>query len=256
MCIIGQRALLGKSIENRKKNKRIDWLYLKVSVLMYMVRVIFLMVVIYLNQSHGQTIFVVTLVQRRSLDFHQLMGFEKMRFNIKQVKKKAMLLYSSVKLQTAKERTADSKTSIQMTCKCGKSHLAKESAAVSNEMVILLEYMDMGSVCNSCFLQKSRTCIEYVTSEEMKRSGHKQITLDHLTVEQLRFIHCSTSAILELFHLHNPASSTKPLVHRDIKPRKNTLLSCNANGDVKIADFGLLYINCNLHKICARIWMG
>ncbi|ETO09001.1 MAP kinase kinase [Reticulomyxa filosa] len=117
----------------------------------------------------------------------------------------------------------------------------------SNEVVILLEYMDMGSVCDSCF-PKSREHALNTSPEEMERSGHKQITLDHLTVEQLRFI--ARQVLLGLFHLHNPASSTKPLIHRDIKPQ-NILLSCN--GDVKIADFGLLYQLQSPQDVCTNM---
>ena len=108
---------------------------------------------------------------------------------------------------------------------------------IRNSVVILLEYMDMGSVYDSCFPYDRKRAdsggdILNSTIEEQEKSGHKQITIDKLTYKQIIFIAREVLIGLNSLHKCNP-----PLVHRDIKPQ-NILLS--SMGEVKIADFGLL----------------
>jgi len=101
----------------------------------------------------------------------------------------------------------------------------------SNEIAVALEYMDMGSVYDSCFNTNAHNK-SAVSMEEQLKTGHKQIIIDKLQYDQLRFI--ARQSLLGLHALH---SNSPPLIHRDIKPH-NILLS--SYGAVKIADFGLL----------------
>eukprot|EP01083_Nonionella_stella_P023601 65303_1 len=100
----------------------------------------------------------------------------------------------------------------------------------SNEIAVALEYMDMGSVFDSCFNAQSNKAA--ISVEEQMKTGHKQIVVDKLSYDQLRFI--ARQSLLGLHALH---SNIPPLIHRDIKPQ-NILLS--SFGAVKVADFGLL----------------
>merc|ERR1712154_14367 len=98
-------------------------------------------------------------------------------------------------------------------------------------IAVALEYMDMGSVYDSCFNQANNHKMS-ITLEEFNKTGHEQICVNKLTYDQLRFI--ARQTLLGLYALH---SNSPPLIHRDIKPQ-NILLS--SFGSVKIADFGLL----------------
>ena len=100
----------------------------------------------------------------------------------------------------------------------------------SNEIAVALEYMDMGSVYDSCFNTANNK--SSISVEEQIKTGHKQIIVDKLDYDQIRFI--ARQCLLGLHALH---SNSPPLIHRDIKPQ-NILLS--SYGSVKIADFGLL----------------
>eukprot|EP00485_Elphidium_margaritaceum_P014516 CAMPEP_0202729938 /NCGR_PEP_ID=MMETSP1385-20130828/186386_1 /ASSEMBLY_ACC=CAM_ASM_000861 /TAXON_ID=933848 /ORGANISM="Elphidium margaritaceum" /LENGTH=830 /DNA_ID=CAMNT_0049396209 /DNA_START=216 /DNA_END=2709 /DNA_ORIENTATION=- len=100
----------------------------------------------------------------------------------------------------------------------------------TNEIAVALEYMDMGSVYDSCFntqVSKSAAAVE----QEIK-SGHQQIVVYKLSYDQLRFIARQSLLGLHALHTNEPT-----LIHRDIKPQ-NILLS--SFGAVKIADFGLM----------------
>ena len=101
-----------------------------------------------------------------------------------------------------------------------------------NTVVIALEYMDMGSIYDSCFPKPADANILNKTAQEQEKSGHRQIQVDKLSLKQLRFI--ATQSLLGLNALHN---CDPPLLHRDIKPQN--ILACSF-GQVKIADFGLL----------------
>ena len=104
-----------------------------------------------------------------------------------------------------------------------------------NTVVIALEYMDMGSIYDSCFpkdREKAGDNLLNSTAEEQEHSGHKQIQVDKLSYDQLRYI--AREALVGLHALH---TCEPPLVHRDIKPQ-NILAS--SFGEVKVADFGLL----------------
>jgi len=100
----------------------------------------------------------------------------------------------------------------------------------TNEIAVALEYMDMGSVFDSCF--QTNTQKSAASEEEIMKTGHKQIYVDKLGYDQMRFI--ARQCLLGLHALH---TNQPPLIHRDIKPQ-NILLS--SYGNVKIADFGLL----------------
>ena len=104
-----------------------------------------------------------------------------------------------------------------------------------NSVVIALEYMDMGSVYDSCFPNDRANSGDHlvnITAEEREKSGHKQIIVDKLTYDQIKYIARECLAGLHALHTCDPA-----LVHREIKPQSILLSS---SGDVKIADFGLL----------------
>lgn len=101
----------------------------------------------------------------------------------------------------------------------------------TNEIAVALEYMDMGSVYDSCLNKPEKTSAA-ASEEEFNKTGHSQIVVDKLSYDQLRYI--ARQSLLGLYALHN---NSPPLIHRDIKPH-NILLS--SFGSVKIADFGLL----------------
>jgi len=100
----------------------------------------------------------------------------------------------------------------------------------TNEIAVALEYMDMGSVYDSCLAKPGAQ--DTVSEEEFNKTGHIQIVVDKLSYDQIRYI--ARQSLLGLYALHN---NSPPLIHRDIKPQ-NILLS--SFGSVKIADFGLL----------------
>eukprot|EP01084_Bolivina_argentea_P150131 262181_1 len=107
---------------------------------------------------------------------------------------------------------------------------------ISNEIVIALEYMNMGSIYDSCFN------INICQHEQLNNTGHKQIKINKLSYMQLKYI--TKQCLLGLNALHR----NKPiLIHCDIKPQ-NILI--NSNGDIKIGDFGLLNVLKNINDMC------
>mmetsp|Transcript_106187 Transcript_106187/g.129503 ORF Transcript_106187/g.129503 Transcript_106187/m.129503 type:complete len:479 (+) Transcript_106187:1209-2645(+) len=109
-----------------------------------------------------------------------------------------------------------------------------------NEVVIALEYMDLGSIYDSCFQKNIDN--DFNSLKQQEKSGHKQRFITKLKYEQVRYI--ARQVLIGLHYLH---TNEQPLIHRDIKPH-NILLS--SFGEVKIADFGLLYHLNNINDRC------
>ena len=103
-----------------------------------------------------------------------------------------------------------------------------------NDIMVAMEYMNMGSVYGSFFHQDkiiSGDCLLNNTKEEQLKSGHKQITIEKITYDEIRSI--ARQCLLGLDALH---SCDPPIVHQDIKPQHIFLSSY---GNVKIGNFSV-----------------